>query len=140
LSRMSFALAAVFTLVLAGAALAGKPSGSSSINGPFLVTTSPNGSAVTGASTITPHFGDIVTFTVSTTATSNPFVNVNCYQGGALVMDSWAAFFPGGSGQGFGLYSPSWQSGAADCQADLGMLANNGKWKVLSSRSFHVDA
>jgi hypothetical protein len=125
--------------VFASAAVAGKPSGSSSINGPFLVTTSPNGSGITGASTITPRFGDIVTFTVSTTATNNPFVNVNCYQGGALVMDSWAAFFPGGSGQGFGLYSPSWQSGAADCQADLGMLANNGKWKVLASRTFHVD-
>jgi hypothetical protein len=139
LSKLAVAVTVVFALVFAGAALAGKPSGSSSINGPFLVTASTDGSAVTGASTITPHFGDIVTFTVSTTTTSNPFVNVNCYQGGALVMDSWAAFFPGGSGQGFGLYSPSWQSGAADCQADLGMLANNGKWKVLASRSFHVD-
>jgi len=139
LSKIAVALSLVIALAFAGVASAGKPSGSSSINGPFLAA-SPSGPAVTGATAITPHFGDIVTFTVSTTATSNPFVNVNCYQGGVLVMNSWSAFFPGGSGQGFGLYSPSWQSGAADCQADLGMLTNNGKWKVLASKSFHVDA
>ncbi len=139
LSKIAVALSLVVALAFAGTALAGKPSGSSLINGPFLGASS-SGSAVTGASAITPHFGDLVTFTVSTTATSNPFVNLNCYQNGVLVMNSWSAFFPGGSGQDFGLYSPSWQSGAADCQADLGMLANNGKWKVLASRSFHVDA
>jgi hypothetical protein len=67
-------------------------------------------------------------------------VNLNCYQNGLLVMNSWSAFFPGGTDQNFGLYSPAWQSGAANCQADLGMLTSNGKWKVLASTSFNVNA
>jgi hypothetical protein len=92
------------------------------------------------ASTTAPQFGQTITFTVSTTATTNPFVNLNCYQNGLLVMNSWSAFFPGGTDQNFGLYSPAWQSGAANCQADLGMLTSNGKWKVLASTSFNVNA
>ena len=67
-------------------------------------------------------------------------MNLNCYQNGALVGQGWATFFTGGSPGTFGLSSPIWQSGAADCTADLGMYANNGKWKVLASTSFHVDA
>jgi hypothetical protein len=98
------------------------------------------GSALTTTSTSTPHFGDMVTFTISTTETSNPFVNLNCYQNGILVSVGWSAFSRGGTGQDFGLYSPSWQSGAADCEADLGMLTKNERWKVLASMSFHVDA
>jgi hypothetical protein len=138
LSKIAVALAAIFALVFAGAAFAGKTSGSSSIAGPYLVTSS-TASPLTTTSTSTLHFGDTITFAVSTTATSNPFVDLNCYQNGVLVAEGWAAFFPGGTGQQFGLYSPSWQSGPADCQADLGMIANNGKWKVLASQSFHVD-
>jgi hypothetical protein len=138
LSKITFASAFVVALLFAGSAFAGKTS-SSSIAGPYLVTTSASG-PVTGASTITPQFGDTITFSVSTNVTSNPFVNLHCYQNAALVMNSWLAFFPGSSGQGFGLYSPSWQSGAADCEADLGMLTSNGKWKVLASTSFHVNA
>src|SRR5207247_2159796 len=111
-------------------------SSSSSIAGPYLATAS----SPTDAATIAPQFGQTITFSVSTTATSNPFVNVNCYQNGVLVMNSWSAFFPGGTNQNFGLYSPSWQSGAANCTADLGMLASNGKWKVLASTSFDVSA
>lgn len=140
LRKTAFALSLVLVLAFAGAAFAGKSSGSSSITGPYLVAASPTGSLLSATSSSTPHFGDTVTFNVSTTETSNPFVNLNCYQNGIMVMNSWSAFFPGGVDQNFGLYSPSWQGGAADCTADLGMLANNGKWKVLASRSFHVDA
>jgi hypothetical protein len=61
------------------------------------------GSALTTTSTSTPHFGDMVTFTISTTETSNPFVNLNCYQNGILVSVGWSAFFRGGTGQDFGL-------------------------------------
>lgn len=135
---LSLSLLALFAF--AGTAVAGKTSASSSIAGPFLVAASPAGSALTASSTSAPRYGDTVTFNVSTTATSNPFVNLNCYQNGALVMNSWSAFFPGGVNQDFGLYSPSWQGGAADCTADLGMLTSNGKWKVLASNSFSVGA
>lgn len=86
-----------------------------------------------------PSFGDSVTFDVSTSATEDPFVNLDCYQAGVLVSVGWAAFFHGVQSY-FGLYSPVWQSGAADCRADLGMLTKQGKWKVLASTSFHVSA
>jgi hypothetical protein len=134
LSKIAVISAVVFALVFAGAAFAGKGSGSSSIAGPYLASAGGSG----GNAAITPAFGQTITFSVSTTETSNPFVNVNCYRNGVLVMNSWSAFFPGGSGQDFGLYSPVWQGGAANCTADLGMLASNGKWKVLASTSFGV--
>lgn len=137
LSKIAFALAAVSALVLASAAFAAKPSGSSSITGPYLVATSPTGSPVTAAAPTTPQFGDTITFDVSTTQTGNPFVNLVC-SGDGVGYDSWAAFWP--SNETFILSSPAWTSGAADCTADLGMFSKNGKWKVLASTSFHVDA
>ena len=137
LSKIAVAATIVASLVFAGTAFAGKPStSSSSIAGPYLS----GQSSPPGAAAVTPQFGQSVTFDVSTTATSNPFVNLNCYQNGLLVMNSWSAFFPGGTNQDFGLYSPAWQNGAANCTADLGMLTSNGKWKVLASNSFQVNA
>lgn len=139
LSKIAVAATIAVALVFAGTAFAGKTSSpSSSIAGPFVVATST--ASPLAASTTAPQFGQTITFTVSTTATTNPFVNLNCYQNGLLVMNSWSAFFPGGTDQNFGLYSPAWQSGAANCQADLGMLTSNGKWKVLASTSFNVNA
>ena len=138
LSKIAVAATIAVSLVFAGSAFAGKTV-SSSIAGPYIVSATTT-SQLAGASTTAPQFGQTITFNVSTTATSNPFVNVNCYQNGTLVMNSWAAFFSGGTNQNFGLYSPSWQSGAANCTADLGMLSSNGKWKVLASTSFDVGA
>ena len=138
LSKIAVAVAFVVVLAFAGTAFAGKVSGSSSIAGPFLVA-APSASPLTASSTAA-QFGDTITFSVSTSETSNPFVNLNCYQNGVLVMNSWSAFFPGGANQNFGLYSPSWQSGAASCTADLGMQTSNGRWKVLASNSFDVSA
>src|SRR5262245_8437900 len=65
----------------------GNPGGGSTggdITGPFMVT-----------DTNTPGLsrGDKVTFNVSTTATTSPWVNVNCYQGGTLVYGEWHGFF-----------------------------------------------
>jgi hypothetical protein len=136
LSKIAFALAAVAALVFAGAGLAAKPSGSSSITGPYLVTTS-NGSPVAAASTTTPQFGDTITFDVSTTQTGNPFVNLVC-SGDGVAYDSWAAFWP--TNENFILSSGGWTSGAADCTAKLVMYVNSNKYKVLASTSFHVDA
>ena len=137
LSKFAFALATVSALVVAGAAFAAKPSGSSSISGPYLVTTSPTGSPAAATSTTTPQFGDTVTFNVSTTQTSNPFVNLIC-SGNGIGYDSWAAFWP--SAGSFVLDSGGWTGGAADCTANLVMYVNSTKYKVLASTSFHVDA
>jgi len=136
LSKIAFALVAVSALVFAGAGFAAKPSGSSSITGPYLVTASPTGSPVVAASTTTPHFGDTVTFDISTQA-GNPFVNLNCH-GNGIGYNSWAAFWP--TAGGFVLSSPAWTSGAADCTANLVMYVNSTRYKVLASTSFHVDA
>jgi hypothetical protein len=68
-------------------------------------------------------------------------VNVLCYQNGVLVMNSWNGFFPQALNptRNFALYSPSWQSGAADCTAWLDMYTKRGTAQ-LASTSFHVNA
>jgi len=143
LRRIAFAMSFAAALALAGVALAGNGAGqnkasSSSISPPIVVSTGTPTAAP--APTTAPKYGDTVTFDVSTTATTTPFVNLNCYQNGALVAQGWATFFAGGTPGSFGLASPIWKSGAADCTADLGMFSKNGKWNVLASSSFHVNA
>jgi hypothetical protein len=138
LSKIAVSATIVVSLVLAGTAFAGKAS-SSSITGPYLVTASPTGSAVTAGSTSTPHFGDTVTFGISTQV-GNPFVHLVCTgtAGNPVGYDSWSTFWP--TAGSFVLSSGGWTSGAADCTAKLVMYANSTKVKVLASTSFHVDA
>jgi len=68
------------------------------------------------------HYGQSVTFNISTTATSYPNVSLYCYQNGALVYAAAAGFYPGypwpGS-QTFILAGGSWYGGAASCTATL---------------------
>ncbi len=97
-------------------------------------------SSIALAQSTTPSWGDSIRFDVSTTATAEPYVQVVCHQGGALVAEGWAGYFDGALGDGsFSLYSPIWTSGAADCTAKL-QAYGNGRWKALASTSFHVDA
>jgi hypothetical protein len=136
LSKIAVAATVAVCLVFAGTAFAGKAS-SSSITGPYVVTTS---SAPVATSTTAPQFGDTVTFNISTTQTGNPFVHLVC-SGTAenpVGYDSWAAFWP--SAGSFVLSSGGWTGGAADCTAKLVMYVNSNKVKVLASTSFHVDA
>jgi hypothetical protein len=88
-----------------------------------------------------PHWDGEVTFNVSTTATEQPFVNLLCYQNGALVAEGWEGYFEGSlnSSRIFGLASGVWQGGAADCTAWLDMHTRHG-WKQLASTGFHVYA
>lgn len=84
-----------------------------------------------------PHYGQMVTFTISTTATAEPWVNLKCYQSGALVADGWNGYFDGSlTGRNFGLYSPQWTGGAGDCTASV----TTPQWTVLGSTSFHAYA
>jgi hypothetical protein len=81
------------------------------------------------------HWGQRVTFNVSTSATTEPWVVLKCYQNGSLVAQGSEGFFARSLDDGiFGLYSPSWTSGAADCTATL----TTPQWAVLGSTSFHV--
>ena len=89
-----------------------------------------------------PHFLQDVTFNVSTTATTQPWVTLRCYVGGTLVDKDSNAMFPGSLDEIFTLGgTPAWQSGAGDCTATLENWDNyskNGSITALASMSFHV--
>ncbi|HZN87352.1 MAG TPA: hypothetical protein VFB44_00100 [Thermoleophilaceae bacterium] len=118
----------------ASPALAAKPSASTS----SIELVPPAAALDATADTSWPRYGDEITFEVKTTATESPFVNLECYQGGALVAQGWEGFFDGALGNRiFGLASPSWTGGEADCTAWLKMYVQR-RWKALASTSFHV--
>ncbi len=84
----------------------------------------------------TPNWGDFVTFNISTTATTQPWVNLVCTQNGVIVAQGWNGYFDGSiTSRNFGLYSSAWTSGSADCTAYL----TTPTWSQLASTSFHVD-
>jgi hypothetical protein len=130
-------LASVFALTVAGTASAGNSKGGTTSTSTISLATPATAAATTAG---WPKFGDLVRFNVATTATTSPFVNLNCYQGGTLVAQGWAGYFNGALGTGdFGLYSPMWTGGAANCTASLDMFTSKG-WKVLATTSFDVSA
>lgn len=88
-----------------------------------------------------PHWGGEVTFNISTTATTQPYVNLLCYQNGVLVLNAWNGYFAEAlnSSRNFGLDSGAWKGGAADCTAWLDMATKRG-FQHLASTSFHVYA
>ena len=87
-----------------------------------------------------PNYGDRATFTLSTTATDKPWVQLDCYQGGTHVYQDRRGFFDGSlTGEVFNLgTTAAWQSGAADCTAWLQAYTRQG-WSNVASTSFHVD-
>ena len=100
--------------------------------------------ASTSGGTTSPSYADSVTFSVSTDATSQPFVHLKCFQNGSAVLESWQAWFYGAVGtQSFNLGpSTAWQGGAADCTASLenwDSYSKNGHTSVLASTNFHVN-
>jgi hypothetical protein len=139
---MTFIAAAIVVVGLLGAsnAFAAKPaSGSGGKHG--------GGGTSGGSGTISlvllnstdglAHYGQQVTFKVSTTATTQPYVDLQCYQGRVLVGQSLEGFFTGSLSDGvFELASPMWTSGAADCTATL----QTPQGSALASTSFHVYA
>jgi hypothetical protein len=69
-----------------------------------------------------PNWNDTITFEISTTATTQPYVTLTCSQNGTVVYSAWAGFYPEYPWPGsqlMPLYSPSWMGGAADCTAVL---------------------
>jgi hypothetical protein len=126
----------VLVLAVAPAALAGKPGGG---------TTGGTGGTISLVQMDSPdglsHFGRHVTFNVSTTATSMPWVEVKCFVGGTLVYDMSNGIFPTSLGEIFTLGpTPLWQGGDADCTAYLQNLTGGrrGTAQTLATMSFHV--
>lgn len=128
--------ALVVSLAVAPAAFAGKgkPStgGSSSISAPVLVADG-NGDGV-------PDWGDTVTFNISTTATTQPYIHLVC-SGNGVAYDSWKGVFTGSldTNWNFVLSSGGWAGGSASCTAWLGMYTKQG-FKQLASSSFQAGA
>jgi hypothetical protein len=94
-----FALAAVLSvavLALVPAALAAKGGGGTGGHKPG----GGSGSGTLGLVVVSsplndnlPHYGGVVTFNVSTTATTTPYVRVDCHEGGVWVLSSSSGFF-----------------------------------------------
>jgi len=69
-----------------------------------------------------PHWGQQVTFKVSTTATTEPHVSLQCRQGGVLVYSAQSGYYasyPWPWTQVMTLSSSAWTGGSADCVATL---------------------
>jgi hypothetical protein len=89
------------------------------------------------------HWNGQITFHVSTTATSRPYVQVDGSQNGAVVYSASAGYFPDypwPADQVMTLSSTRWTGGAADCSARLYMVASGGKQRTLTTLNFHVYA
>ncbi len=88
------------------------------------------------------HWGDTVTFSVSTTATSQPSVIADCSQNGALVYRHYGFYYGDPSlSQNFILQSAAWTGGAADCTATLYYIDPfYGTELDLATLPFHVSA
>jgi hypothetical protein len=136
-------VALVAVLALAPIALAGKggkPGGGGGGGGGGTISLAPlvwdaNGNGL-------PNWADIVVFNISTTATSAPYVNLQCVQNGVVVLNGWNGYFVGALNNtwDFGLQSGAWQGGAATCTAYLDSYGSNGRWTRLASTSFSVGA
>jgi hypothetical protein len=139
LNRIALGVSLIIVLTLAGSAFAGNNAGprkaSSSIN---LLLMGQAGAAALA----TPHWGDTVTFDVSTTATTQPSVVARCFQDGAQVYAHYGFFYGDWSpSRNFILQSYGWTGGAADCTATLYyMNPQKGTEVDLATLPFHVDA
>jgi hypothetical protein len=116
------------SLALAPAAFAGKTGGSHGGGG------GGHGGSGGGSGSLTlqmyndmngngaPNWGDTITFTVSTTATTEPHVGVTCTQGGTVVYSAstgYYASYPWPWTQNMTLSSQMWTGGSASCTATL---------------------
>jgi hypothetical protein len=89
--------------------------GSSSSSLALVMVTDNNGNGL-------PNWADTVTFNISTTATTNPYVALKCYQGGVVVYSASAGFYPDYPWpwtQDMTLSSSMWTGGSASCTAVL---------------------
>lgn len=103
-------------------------SGTIALHNPLVVDRNGNG---------LPNWNDVVTFDISTTSTTSPYVHLICSQNGVVVAQGWAGYFDGAlGGRNFGLSSPSWTSGAASCKANL----ETSTGSVLASTTVNVGA
>jgi hypothetical protein len=136
----------VLALALVPAALAGKGGNGGGGSGGGGTTTGGSGGSISlvllSSADGLAHFGHQVTFNVSTSSTAYPWVTLDCYVGGALVLQTSNGIFATSLNQTFTLGpTPLWSGGAADCTAWLqnwDSYSKRGSITNLASMSFHV--
>ena len=124
----------LFVGVLAGPVSAkGKPGGK---------TGGKDGSAITLDQAGSINYGDTITFTISTTKTDRPFVEVECTKNGALVYSSTVGMFQdwydNWGEPDFTLMSLAWGGGYAACVSSLQYQDRRWRTRTLATTSFHV--
>jgi hypothetical protein len=85
-----------------------------------------------------PNWGDTIRFNVSTTVTTEPFVELICYQNGVAVYGANTGYFDSyswPSTQNMKLGSQMWTGGNADCVASMFTFRNGHRW-TLATLSF----
>ena len=138
---LALLLAAASVLVIAPAASAGKAP-SRGGGGKPSAGTSTIALVVVDSADGLPHWNGQVRFDVTSTATSEPHVEVVCTQGGETVYVAQTGYFdsyPWPWTQTFTLASGAWDGGAADCNAKL-FWFNGSKTVVGAQLPFHVYA
>ena len=141
-ARIALAAALVLALALVPAGLAGKgkPGGGGGKPGGSTGGTGTISLVLLNSTDGLPHYGQKVTFAVSTTATDQPFVLLKCYRSGTLVYELSNGIFPTSLGQIFTLGpTPAWSGGAADCTAHLQNWCGRTP-ATLANLNFHVYA
>jgi hypothetical protein len=127
----AFALAPTANAAKAGGG--SKPSGGGSSTLTLVLLDSTDGVA---------HYGQRITFKVSTSATSEPHVSVACVQNGSTVYTAqtgYYASYPWPGTQTMTLSSGAWTSGAADCTAKM-YYFNGNKTVYATTLAFPVAA
>jgi len=133
-------LITIGAMAMAPAAFAAKPSGGSGGKG--------GGSSSTVSVVMVndvnndggPNYGDTITFSVSTSATTQPYVELDCSQNGTVVYQHQAGIYAGYPwSQDFILSSNYWTGGAASCTATLEYNSRHGT-SVLTTLSFTANA
>ncbi len=87
-----------------------------------------------------PHYGQQITFKVSTTATTEPQVNLVCSQNGVVVYRAQTGYYAGYPWpwtQTMTLFSYAWTSGGASCTATLYYFSGR-KTVTLTTLNFAV--
>jgi hypothetical protein len=86
------------------------------------------------------NYGDTITFSVSSSATTQPYVELTCAQNGTVVYQHTAGIYPGYPwSQNYVLSSNYWTSGGASCSAILEYNTRRGT-STLATLDFAVNA
>lgn len=120
LTAASLAVAAVLALAPAASAkgAGATKSGSSSLSVVMVQDANADGQ---------PNYGDTITFSVSTTATTQPYVQLDCSQNGTVVYQHQAGIYAGYPwSQDYILSSNYWTGGPASCTATLEYNTRHG--------------